>query len=188
MLTKTGAYLRRNHLGVLALVIAMSGGAYAASIPRNSVDTQHLKDGAVTKPKLAANAVNSSKVAAGSLMRSDFKKGQVPSVHFALVNESGNIIRQSGGLQARLETNGGTNAQYRVTLPTAVSNCTFQATAGDPNQINSNQFVIPRVTAVAPSSESNKTVAVQLYYPDSNTGEDWWHYVQDAFWFAAFCK
>ena len=188
MIRRTGAYLRQNHLGVLALVIAMSGGAYAMSVPRNSVDTQHLKDGAVTRPKLAGNAVTTDKVANGTLTKADLKAGTVPQIYFALVNESGNIVRQSGGLSALLETNGNTNPQYRVTLPVAVEKCTFQVTAGDPNQVNSNQYVLPRVPSVAPSSQSTKTVSVQLYVPDMDAGDDTWHYMQDAFWFAAFCK
>jgi hypothetical protein len=53
----------------LALAIALSGSAYAvAKLPRNSVGTAQLK----------ANAVNSSKVANGSLKKLDFAPGQLP--------------------------------------------------------------------------------------------------------------
>jgi len=54
----------------IALAVALSGASYAAIIiPRNSVGTLQLK----------ANAVNSSKVLNGSLLRADFKTGQIPA-------------------------------------------------------------------------------------------------------------
>jgi hypothetical protein len=47
----------------LALFVALGGGAYAASqLPNNSVGTKNLKDGAVTKPKIANGAVTGTKV------------------------------------------------------------------------------------------------------------------------------
>jgi hypothetical protein len=36
----------------LALLLALSGVAYAAGLPRNSVGTKHIKNGAVTTRKL----------------------------------------------------------------------------------------------------------------------------------------
>jgi hypothetical protein len=61
-------YVRLHHMGLLALFVALSGTAYAATLPRNSVGTAQLK----------TNAVTSAKVKNGSLRRSDFKKGQLP--------------------------------------------------------------------------------------------------------------
>jgi hypothetical protein len=44
-------------LALLALVIALGGTSYAVSkLPKNSVGTQQLRDGAVTTPKLAKGA------------------------------------------------------------------------------------------------------------------------------------
>lgn len=45
----------------LALLLALSGVAYAAGLPRNSVGTKHLKRGAVTTPKLRDGAVGTKK-------------------------------------------------------------------------------------------------------------------------------
>ncbi len=54
----------------LALTIALGGTSYAAvTLPRNSVGTAQLK----------RNAVNSAKVKNFSLLRADFKRGQVPA-------------------------------------------------------------------------------------------------------------
>jgi Collagen triple helix repeat (20 copies) len=63
------SYLRRHHIGLLALCIALTGTAYAATLPRNSVGGPQLKRNAVTSPK----------VKAGSLLASDFKSGQLPA-------------------------------------------------------------------------------------------------------------
>ena len=52
-----------------ALFVSLSGVGYAAIVlPANSVGTKHLK----------RNAVTSAKVKKHSLLRSDFKRGQVP--------------------------------------------------------------------------------------------------------------
>ena len=64
-----------------ALLVALSGTGMAAAtqLARNSVGTPQLKDGAVTNSKIKNNAVNSAKVAARSLLRSDFAPGQLPA-------------------------------------------------------------------------------------------------------------
>ena len=62
------SYLRRHHVGMLALFIALSGTAYAATLPRNSVGTAQLKKDAVTTKKVKNR----------SLLAADFKAGQLP--------------------------------------------------------------------------------------------------------------
>ena len=69
MLATVVSYVRRHHLGLLALFVALSGTAYAASLPRNSVGTAQLK----------RNAVTSAKVKPRSLLASDFRQGQLPA-------------------------------------------------------------------------------------------------------------
>jgi hypothetical protein len=63
------SYLRRHHIGLLALCIALTGTAYAASLPRHSVG----------RPQLKKNAVTSPKVMNRSLLAKDFKRGQLPA-------------------------------------------------------------------------------------------------------------
>lgn len=59
-----------NLAATLALVLALGGGAYAATaLPRNSVGA----------PQLKADAVRSAKVADGSLRAVDFAAGQLPA-------------------------------------------------------------------------------------------------------------
>jgi hypothetical protein len=69
MLATLISYVRRHHLGLLALFVALSGTAYAATLPRNSVGTAQLK----------RNAVTSAKVKPRSLLASDFRRGQLPA-------------------------------------------------------------------------------------------------------------
>lgn len=63
------SYLGQHHIGLLALFIALSGTAYAATLPRNSVGPSQIK----------ANAVRSSEVKNRSLVATDFKLGQLPA-------------------------------------------------------------------------------------------------------------
>jgi len=121
-----------------ALMFAMTGAGYAAGmLGPNTVGTKELK----------ANGVVSSKVKNGSLMRADFKRGQIPAgpqgpqgaqgaqgpqgtqgiqgvqgpagpgAQWATVSGSGTILRQSGGITAAKVQTGG----YRVTFPEAVT-------------------------------------------------------------------
>jgi hypothetical protein len=63
------SYLRRHHIGLVALCIALTGTAYAAQLPRNSVGGAQLKKNAVTSPKVKKS----------SLLASDFRPGQLPA-------------------------------------------------------------------------------------------------------------
>lgn len=97
----------------LALLIGLGGTGYAAlTLPANSVGTLQLK----------ANAVTSTKVKNGSLLKADFKAGQIPAgpvgpagpagpagaagpagpagpgAKWALVRPDGTIVSQSGGI------------------------------------------------------------------------------------------
>ncbi len=66
-------------VAVIALVVALSGGAYAAvNLPKNSVGPQQLKRNAVTTPKIRNNAINSAKVKDRSLTARDFQAGSLP--------------------------------------------------------------------------------------------------------------
>ena len=68
-------------VALVALAISVGGTAYASGVllPRGSVGRVQLKRRAVTAPKLAANAVTATAVKPGTLLRADFKAGELPS-------------------------------------------------------------------------------------------------------------
>jgi hypothetical protein len=67
-LTKVRARLTyANAMSTIAVFVALGGGAYAVTVPRNSVGPKQLK----------ANAVTAAKVKNRSLLASDFKRGQL---------------------------------------------------------------------------------------------------------------
>jgi hypothetical protein len=73
-------YVRRHHIGLLALFIALGGTSYAAvTLPANSVGTKQIKKNAVTSAKIKKNAVTSAKVKNGSLRQVDFAAGELPA-------------------------------------------------------------------------------------------------------------
>jgi hypothetical protein len=65
-------------VSLVALFAALGGVGYAAvSVPRNSVGTAQLQNGAVTNHKLGANAVGSSKIKPNSVGRKRINPNQV---------------------------------------------------------------------------------------------------------------
>jgi hypothetical protein len=117
----------------VALAVAMAGTGYAAvAVPFNSVGTLQLRKNSVTadklrrdsvtRAKLRKNSVTSGKVRNHTLLRVDFKPGQLipgpvgprgatgpagaagpvgpagPSARWALVRRDGSIVAQSGGI------------------------------------------------------------------------------------------
>jgi hypothetical protein len=71
---QVAAYLRRHHIALIALFVALGGTSYAAiRLPRNSVGWLQIR----------GNAITSSKIRDGSLSRRDFAPGQLPPVRAA---------------------------------------------------------------------------------------------------------
>jgi hypothetical protein len=72
-------HLRANVYGLIAVFIALSGSAYAATtLQKDEVTSRHIKDRTIKTKDLARGAVTSSKVADRSLRRHDFAPGQLP--------------------------------------------------------------------------------------------------------------
>ena len=66
MSRRVAAYLRQNVLGLVAIFLALSAGAYAVQkAPKNSVVSKSIKDGQVKNPDLGAAAVTADKLADG---------------------------------------------------------------------------------------------------------------------------
>jgi len=119
----------------IALAVALGGVGYAATVlPANSVGALQLKP----------NAVNSSKVLNGSLLRADFKASQVPAspagaagpkgdpgapatALWAIVHADGSIDSPGGsaGVTANFKTGTG---EYRIQFTRSVASCAIVVT------------------------------------------------------------
>jgi len=66
-------------ISCIALFAALSGIAYAAAVPRNSVGTPQLKNGAVTAPKLRGGAVVAGKIRNGAVITEKIADGAIDS-------------------------------------------------------------------------------------------------------------
>jgi hypothetical protein len=62
-------------VALIALFIALGGGAYALTLPKNSVKSKHIKDGQVRNPDIGNGAVSASKIAPGIIQT---PPGQTP--------------------------------------------------------------------------------------------------------------
>jgi hypothetical protein len=94
-----GRYLHANLLGALALFVALGGTGYAAiAIPRSSVGTPQLRNGAVTPAKLAGRQIAGSiyawayidangKVLAAHGLRPGVVRGRDGQYGFAVKNQ-----------------------------------------------------------------------------------------------------
>jgi hypothetical protein len=67
-------------ISIIALIAALTGTAYAASLGKNSVGSRQLKSKSVTTGKIANNSVTGAKVAKETLTGDDIKVGQLPPV------------------------------------------------------------------------------------------------------------
>lgn len=83
-------------VAIVALVLALTGSAYAA-LAKNSVGTRQLKSKAVSTGKIANNAVNSAKVANGSLTGQDINVGALGTVPKATSADSAANAGTVGG-------------------------------------------------------------------------------------------
>ncbi len=66
-----------NVLSCLALFMALSGAAYAATLGKNAVKTKNIANGAVTGPKLKNASVVSAKLANGAVITARLANGAV---------------------------------------------------------------------------------------------------------------
>lgn len=67
-----------NVVSVLALFIALGGGAYAATVAKDSVGGRQIRADAVGASEIKRGAVRSAEVRNGSLLTEDFRAGQLP--------------------------------------------------------------------------------------------------------------
>ena len=113
-------------VALLALFIALAGTSYAAiKLPANSVGTQTIKNTAIHRVDLAANAVDSARVVDHTLLARDFKAGQLPAgglpgpagpkgdagaTHLVVRTSSGHGIQRTDCQPGEVATGGGAHS------------------------------------------------------------------------------
>jgi hypothetical protein len=184
-------------VSIVAVIMAGGGGAYAAT----KISGKNIKKGTIPLSAMSSSAKNALKGQTGPAGAQGAQGPQGPQgaqgpqgpagasavKYWAFILENGTVSRSSGNVTSNLSTNGGTNAQYHVTFPGDVRNCSYQVTASDPSTPGANEFVFPRIPVAARSAQGDNAVMVQLFIPDTNAAPNNWIYLQDAFHLAVFC-
>ena len=100
MTRRFGRFLRRNTIALLALFVALSGTTFAAAniiLPKNSVGTAQIKNGAVTKKKINKKTVRALKGNRGSVGPKGPTGPQgLKGLAFAGVHADGTLFTQAG--------------------------------------------------------------------------------------------
>jgi hypothetical protein len=110
-----------NVVSTLCLFIVLGGGAFAATkLPKNSVTSNQIKNGAIKGSDIAKSAITGANVKNGTLLASDFNTSSLPT---ALRGEQG-----PAGPPGQNGTSGITNLIVRATASspgtnTAIATC-----------------------------------------------------------------
>src|SRR5947207_3514063 len=94
------SHVRSNVVGYLALFVALSGTAYAASAPKNSVTSKSIRNGQVRSIDLQDNGVQSTDIQDNGVRSADIQDGGVQSVDLAPgAVQIGNLAANAIGAQ-----------------------------------------------------------------------------------------
>jgi hypothetical protein len=155
MLRRTASYMKRHHLALFALFLALGGTSFAASnalLARNSVGTAQVINGSLQANDLSKNARTALKGntgprgpagAQGSLGAAGAQgvqgppgatgaqgvqgaPGQSATKLFVAMDADGTLTKNSGATLAT-KANAGV---YRISFNTDITNCAYLATAG----------------------------------------------------------
>ena len=190
-------HLRGNIVAYLALFVALSGTAWAASkigsedIKRKAVLSKHIKNKEVQTKDLANGAVTARKLAAGLAGQPGAKGDQgepgEPGADatnlFAYVRDAGNadvatLGFASGVTAVAEEISAG---HYTVTFNRSLVNCVVVAQQGIGNPSGSASTIGPAHGDVMAGIGPGETQALVTFYDGANTTND------TAFMIAAFC-
>ena len=199
MARKLRSHFRSNVVGYIALFVALSGTAWAASeLDKNEVKSKHIGKGQVKTKDLGKNSVTSPKVADGSLLSEDFASGQLPagpqgeqgvpgedatklfaSIRDPGTTESAEVIYGSGVVSV---SDPAGDSAYDVTFARSVTNCVVHATSGrgDPpgaGALGARAFPFVNMTEGAPGAAE-----VEVFFRNADDV-----LVDTSFFITAFC-
>ena len=161
-------FMRHNATALLALCVALGGVSYAAvKLPKNSVGTKQIRNNAVAAKKIRKNAVNSAKVRDGSLLKRDFKAGQLPSGPTGPTGPrgaTGEVDLDRAGIVAVNSLTGGEVGATENSGSTKIGELTFDAPAAGAVLVtldtNLHPFAAPDGTCSAEIRIEQENVAV----------------------------
>jgi hypothetical protein len=157
-------HLRRHAIGYLALFCFALGGTAIALPGKNKVDSGDIKNGQVKRKDLAANAVNSSKVADESLKGSDIDESSLdlPTHERRLLLMPGDL--QAGAGAPTFSAHGGLPS---VAFADAAGNERVEASAELPDRVAGT----PVTARLVWSTNSVGSVVWALGYRGLNAGD-----------------
>lgn len=136
MFNAAGRYVRRHHVGLLALLVAMSGTAYAAvQLPKNSIKSRHIANGQVRGPDVREASL-----------------GQVPAAGFAQRADTAGFASNA---QNAVNAQTAQNAQSAVFSQTASS----ASTADHANDADHADAADTATSATSAAQAANATQA-----------------------------
>ena len=147
-------------IGVIALVFALAGGAYAAQELTKKQVTKIAKKQAnkqINKRESGLN-VNSAKTAANA----DRLGGKTPGElsMWVVWNVDGSVVRSSGNVTVqKLAVD---NGRYKATFPIDVSQCGYNVNGGALPSVNDSGNFGPSMAMVAPDASDPKSVQVEI--------------------------
>jgi hypothetical protein len=146
-------------VALVALFVALSGGAYAAvALPNASVGAAQLKTFAVTNPKLGVNSVGSRKIMPGAVgfYRVNRNEVQLRVTGSCTSGQAMNSVNVSGGVTCTgtspNEADSGAGTAKTLTTTNA-SVASFQLAGGSAYMVQAN----PRVTVTPAAGDTSAT-------------------------------
>ena len=192
MPSQVGAYLRRHHVALLALFVALSGTAYAAAqLPKNSVRSRNIAPGQVKQSDIAMNAIDTAKVADGGLSAADFAAGQLPqgapgedaTKLFGYVGDAGDaypgFVYYGVGVVSAFDPPGA-GPYYDVTFNRSLMGCVVDAVSGIGKPSGGPPFTATTSYATVFMEGSDPTVARVQFWANNLQ-------VDTSFMIVAFC-
>jgi hypothetical protein len=189
------AYVRRHHVALLALFVALTGTATAAvDLGRNSVRSKHIGPGQVKRSDIASNAIDTGKVANGGLIAADFASGQLPRGEpgppgenatklFGYIGDAGDgypgFVYYGSGVTSVFDPMG-PGAYYDVTFNRSLFGCVVDAIAGLGSPSGGPPFTATTSYATAYLNGSDPAVARVQFWQNNLQ-------VDTSFMIAAFC-